>query len=189
MKHCLRNTVAATALAVATAGVAQAASVTVTFPSSLATVVASVGSLSATEVGYFWSMARGDSVSQGYPATGLFNVSSLSMDLNVTQNVLAAGQSVDWDVLVNGIDVGDWSWSDADGTGLTNVALSFAAIAGEFSSLALVVSNEVPSGGGSIALGLDTRTTVEGNAVPEPGTLFLLGLTMMGLAATRRRSR
>jgi len=96
------------------------------------------------------------------------------------------GQSVDWDVLVNNVDVGDWSWSSADGTGLTNIALAFAPIAGEFSSLALVVKNEVPGGLGSIALGLDTRTTVSGE-LPEPGTMLLLGLTMAGLVATRRR--
>ncbi|MEF8755290.1 MAG: PEP-CTERM sorting domain-containing protein [Accumulibacter sp.] len=180
-----RKTILAAAL-LTVAGAATAASVTVQFPTSSATVVASVGSLSPTEVGWFWSAARGDLVSENYPGTGLFNPSSLSMDLNVTRNVLSSGQSVVWDVLVNSVDVGDWIWSSADGTGLTNIALAFAPIAGEFNSLALVVKNEVPGGAGSIALGLDTRTTVS-NEVPEPGTMLLLGLTMAGLAASRRR--
>ena len=180
-----RKSILAAAL-LTVAGAATAASVTVQFPTSSATVVGSVGSISATEIGYFWSVARGDLVSENYFATGLFNPSSLSMNLNVTQNVLSSGQSVDWDVLVNNVDVGDWSWSSADGTGLTNIALAFAPIPGQFSSLALVVKNEVPGGLGSIALGLDTSTTVS-NEVPEPGTMLLLGLTMAGLAASRRR--
>jgi len=186
MKHCLRNMAAAVALSVAAAGAAHAASVSVQFPTSSATVVGSVGFINPTQIGYFWSVQRGDLVSQAYFATGLFNPSSLSMDLDVVSNNLAPGQSVDWDVLVNNVDVGDWSWSSTDGTGLTNIALAFAPIVGEFSSLALVVKNEVPSGDGSISLRLDTTTTVS-NDVPEPGTLLLLGLTLAGLAGTRRR--
>lgn len=186
MKHSLRNIAAAVALTVTAAGAAHAASVTVQFPTSAATVVGSVGFINSTQIGYFWSVARGDLVSQAYPGTGLFGASSLSMDLNVTSNSLSSGQSVNWDVLVNNVDVGDWIWSSANGTGLTNIALSFAPIAGEFSSLALVVKNEVPRGAGSISLGVGTQTTVFSD-VPEPGTLLLLGLTMAGLAATRRR--
>lgn len=180
-----RKTILAAALLVV-AGAATAASVTVHFPTSSATVVSSGSLVGPTEIGYFWSAARGDRFSENYPGTGLFNPSSLSMDLNVTRNALASGQSVVWDVLVNSVDVGDWIWSSADGTGLTNIALTFAPIAGEFNSLALVVKNEVPRSAGSIALGLDTRTTVS-SELPEPGTMLLLGLTMAGLAASRRR--
>jgi hypothetical protein len=180
-----RKTILAAALLVV-AGAATAASVTVHFPTSSATVVSSGSLVGPTEIGYFWSAARGDRFSENYPGTGLFNPSSLSMDLNVTRNALASGQSVVWDVLVNSVDVGDWIWSSADGTGLTNIALTFAPIAGEFNSLALVVKNEVPRSAGSIALGLDTRTTVS-SELPEPGTMLLMGLTMAGLAASRRR--
>jgi len=172
------------------ASVAKGQSVTVTFPTSTSFVTASTGSISSTEIGYFWSVSRGDQVSQAYAGTGLFGVSSLSMDLNVTRNLLNSGAHVDWDVLVNGVDVGDWSWSDLSGTGLTNISLTFAPISGEFSSLALVVTNEVPFGGGSIALGLDTSATVTA-AIPEPETyaMLLAGLGLLGFAAHRRKQK
>lgn len=168
---------------------AQAASVSVAFPSTTASVTGSVGFISPGQVGYFWSSARGDQVSESYAATGLFGATTLDLDLTVLSNGLASGQSVDWDVLVNGVDVGDWSWGSADGTGATHLSLSFAAIAGEFSSLALVVKNEVPPGAGAISLATGTRATLADgvSTVPEPGLMSLLGLALAGMAFARRR--
>jgi len=176
------------AAALTAAGLSQASSYSFNFPSTSSSVVASIGSIGSSEIGYFWSVARGDKVSQAYAASGVFGTTSLELDLNVTRNVLSTGNSVQWDVLVNGTDVGDWAWSSANGTGLTHLSLSFAAVTGEFSTLALVVKNEVPSGDGSIALGLDTRGTVA--AVPEPETyaLMLAGLAGIGALVRRRKA-
>ena len=181
MNAILRTTLLATALLMT--GPAHAASYNFTFPTTNSTVVASVGT-SGDQTGWFWSVGRGDKVGQAYASTGLFNVSSLELDLNVSYNNLF-NNSVDWDVLVNGVDVGDWTWSSTDGTGLTHLSYTFDAIVGEFNSLALVVKNEVPSGDGSIALGLNTQGTVSN--VPEPGSLALTGAGLIWIAAFARR--
>ncbi|WP_235923045.1 PEP-CTERM sorting domain-containing protein [Rugamonas aquatica] len=158
------------------------------FPTAGSTVVSSVGFLTPTEIGYFWSMSRGDSVTQGYAGSGVFGTTNLELDLNVTRNTLNSGASVQWDVLVNGQDVGDWNVAQGDGTGISHLSLSFGAVGGEFNSLALVVKNNVPGGQGSIALGIDTRGSV--SAVPEPETYGMLlgGLAVMGLMARRKRA-
>ena len=59
------------------------------FPTSGATVIGSVGMIDADEIGYFWSMARGDSVTQSYAGTGLDSVSQLDLTVDVTRNVLS----------------------------------------------------------------------------------------------------
>lgn len=166
-------------MALAGAGMAHAASFDFSFPSASSTVVSSEG--------YFWSAQRGDKVAEIFTASGVFGATTLNLELDVTYNSLVAGSSVDWDVLVNGVDVGDWTWSSADGIGLTHLSYTFAPIQGEFTSLALVVKNEVISGAGSIALGYDTLGTIT-SAVPEPSTYLLLlaGLGVAGIAKQRR---
>ncbi|WP_232411046.1 PEP-CTERM sorting domain-containing protein [Methylophilus sp. 5] len=169
-------------------GMAQAATYNFNFPSYSSNVVSSVGALSATDIGYFWSVSHGDQVSETFSGSGLFGATSLDLELNITQNVLSQGASVDWDVLVNGVDVGDWTWTSTSGTGMTYLSYTFAAISGEFNSLALIVKNEVPAGLGSIALGLNTEATVSNSVVPEPDTLgFLLaGLAVISLVQRKR---
>ncbi|CAH0352581.1 PEP-CTERM sorting domain-containing protein [Aquabacterium sp. CECT 9606] len=181
MSAILRTALLATALA--TTGAAQAASYGFIFPSATSTVVASVGT-SGDQTGWFWSVERGDKISHTYASTGLFNASALELDLNVSYNSLS-DTPVNWDVLVNGVDVGDWSWSSTDGTGLTHLTFTFDAIAGEFNSLALVVKNEVPSGAGSIALGLHTQGMV--TSVPETGSFALTAMGLVCIAAFARR--
>ncbi|NVD71619.1 PEP-CTERM sorting domain-containing protein [Duganella sp. BJB1802] len=184
-KNFLRSVVLISA---ALAASAQASTYSFSFPTSSSTVVASIGSVSPTEIGYFWSMTRGDAVSQSYVGSGVFGTTNLELDLNVTRNVLSSGASVQWDVLVNGQDVGDWNVTQGSGTGINHLSLNFGAVGGEFNSLALVVKNNVPSGQGSIALGLDTRGSV--TAVPEPETYGMLlgGLAVVGLMARRKRA-
>jgi hypothetical protein len=70
------------------------------------------------------------------------------------------------------------------------VALSFADIVGGGTYLLqMFVTNNVPPGLGSIALGLEGSTATFSSSVPEPASLALVGLALAGLAATRRRGR
>ena len=155
------------------------------FPSPSSSVVASVGH-SGPNVEYFWSAAMGHQVSQTFAGTGVFNAVSLELNILVSKNVLAPGNSVQWDVFVNGIDVGDWSWSDASGTGYMHQTYGFAPIAGDTYTVLMAVKNTVPDGAGSIALNYDSTMTI--SAVPEPETyaMMLAGLGLLGAAARRR---
>ncbi|MBL8488505.1 MAG: FxDxF family PEP-CTERM protein [Rhodocyclaceae bacterium] len=157
------------------------------FPSPSSSVTASVGH-SGPNVEYFWSSALGHQVSQTYAGTGVFNAVSLELNILVSKNVLHAGNSVQWDVFVNGIDVGDWAWKDTDGTGYMHQTYGFAPIAGDTYTILMAVKNVVPDGDGSIALNYDSTMTIA--AVPEPETyaMMLAGLGLLG-AAARRRAR
>jgi hypothetical protein len=67
------------------------------FPSASSTVVGSVGFIDATQVGYFWSKARGDSVTQTFVTTET-NVTRAVFDFTTPFNDLI-GFNVDWNVL------------------------------------------------------------------------------------------
>lgn len=180
----VKKIVALAATLACSAAASAAGSYTAQFPSDLSSVTASVGHM-APEVGYFWSAARGDQVSQTFAGTGVFGATSLKLDILVSQNVLK--DHVDWDVYVNGVDVGDWTWTAAQGTGYMHETYNFAAIAGDSYEIKLAVKNEVPDGWGSIALNYDSTMTIA--AVPEPETyaMMLAGLGALGAVGRRRR--
>ncbi|UJP05456.1 MAG: PEP-CTERM sorting domain-containing protein [Nitrosomonas sp.] len=188
-------------LAIITGSIHAAPAYHFSFPAASASVTASAGFIDANEIGHFWSASNGDKIQQNFTDSEFYNVTGLELDLNVTSNTLTSDASVDWDVLINGMDVGDWSWSSASGIGSTHLSLSFAPVIGEFKSLALVVKNDVPVGFGSIALGLDTPGSVSGvsysgwhalesvSAVPEPETYGMLLAGMVVLSCSVRRNR
>ena len=170
---------------------ATASAITVQFPSDDSTVVASVGFIDADEIGYFWKVSRGDSVTEGFTGTGLSSVTGLDLEFDVTQNVLASGAFTHWDVLLNGISVGDWMWTALDGIGHLSLSYLFPAIVGDGDyTIRMAVLNEVAPGAGSIALGFPGEATLTGTAAPEPGTLGLIGAGLLGIAfgAPRRRA-
>lgn len=160
-----------------------------TFPSDSSTVVASVGGLDAGSIGYFWSVSRGDMVEQTFVGTGLASVIQLDLNFMVTENLLADGWSVDWEVRVNGNAVGNFTVADTDGTGMRNESFSFAAIAGAGTyTVGMHVTNEVAGGAGSIALGKngDNSMTLHETVVPEPASMAALGLGTLALIRRRR---
>jgi hypothetical protein len=161
---------------------------TASFPSASSTVVGSVGFISGTEIGYFWSVGRGDSVSETFSGTGLSSVNDLRLNFDVTRNVLSSGAFVSWDVFVNNNDVGNWVWNDGDGTGPVALHYTFADIVGSGTyTIAMRVMNEVAGGQGSIALGVPGTMTLQGSAVPIPGAIWLFGSGIVGLAGLRKK--
>jgi hypothetical protein len=119
------------------------------FPSSTSTVV-SGGGAPAGQFGYFWSQARGDKVSQTF-VPGLAYIDHVGLTVQAATNALSEGQEVDWALLINGTEVGSFV-IPRGATGPTGITRSFAPIAGPAYAVELRVTNEVPSGGGSVAL-------------------------------------
>jgi hypothetical protein len=119
------------------------------FPSSTSTVVGSTGFINGTEIGYFWSAARGDSVSQ--TIHGPSSIKRAILKLDVVTNVLSDGAEVDWDILINGIPIGHFVVHEGQ-TGLVKFKAHFGRIIGPDYNVLLKVTNEVPSGDGSHTL-------------------------------------
>lgn len=156
-----------------------ATTLTVDFPSEDATVVGSVGTITPGEFGYFWSMSRGDSISETFAGTGFHAIDQLALDFEVTQNVLNSGASTLWDVFVNNVLVGGWSWLDTDGVGSVNELYSFAPIIGAGTyDIRMEVTNEVGAGFGSIAIGYPGSATL--TSVPEPASISMILLALAG---------
>lgn len=173
-------------VAVATVNGALAQTFSATYPSDSSSVVASVGELSPTSIGYFWSAVLGHEVEETFVGTGLGSVVQLDLELEVTENVLATGQQVDWDVRVNGTSVGSFTILDTD-LGAFSESFTFAAIAGAGTyTVGMHVSNTVGNGLGSVALGKNGNNSMTLHAVPEPATMAALGLGAVALIRRRR---
>ena len=119
------------------------------FPSSSSTVVASIGFIDDDEVGYFWSAARGDRVSQTF--SGPASVNAALLKATVVTNVLNSGAEVDWNLEINSVVVGRFRVVEGF-TGVITLARTFAPISGPNYDITIRVTNEVPSGQGSITL-------------------------------------
>lgn len=153
-----------------------------TFPSSGSTVVGSIGFISPTEVGFFWSASRGDSVQETL-ADSLPVVSQVKLDLVVPRNSLATGLSLTWGVELNGTDVGTFTIPSGQ-TGPISHTFDFVGIASPGAyTLRIEARNTIPPGGGSHTFAAVDRTTA--TLLPAPSGAALLGLA--GLTAARRR--
>lgn len=155
------------------------------FPSSASTVVGSVGFIDGDEVGHFWSVSRGDRVSETF-ADPLASVNRAIINVGVPRNSLTSGNFVDWEVSLNGTVV-DMFRVDSGFLGTVSRDVMFApvgAVGGSY-DVTYRALNEVPGGGGShtFAYAGDFSHSIE--LVPAPGSAVLLGLG--GLALSRRR--
>ncbi len=161
-----------------------------TFPSAGSTVVGSIGFIDADEIGFFWSVGRGDSVAETF-ADPLASVTGATLDLDVVRNVLSGGNQVDWDVRLNGTLIGNFTVAQGF-TGPLSPVFAFAPVApiGGNYTVRLEVTNEVPGGSGSHTFAyagqFQHSVTLTGTAVPEPATVAMLGF---GALLLRRRRR
>lgn len=119
------------------------------FPSANSTVVGSVGFVDGEQVGYFWSAARGDSVSE--TLSGPPKITKAALNIDVPSNGLVAGAEVDWVLSINGKDVGKFVVASGD-TGPIKEKYSFSKIKGGSYDVEIRVTNEVASGDGAITL-------------------------------------
>lgn len=122
----------------------------VDFPSADSTVVGSTGFVDGEMVGYFWSAARGDSVSE--TLAGPAKIKKAILKVDVPYNGLASGAFTDWDVVINGKVVGDFTIAAGE-AGPVNESYKFKRIkgGGEY-DVQIVMTNEVASGAGAITL-------------------------------------
>jgi hypothetical protein len=147
VKSCALALFAACSLAIVPSATALAT--TFPFPSSDSTVVASVGFINSTEVGYFWSAARGDRVAETFIGPSVVNRAVLRVE--VVTNVLNSGAHVDWNIEINGHVVGNFTVSE-DFTGPIVRSMFFPAIGGPFYTVTIRVTNTVAGGQGSHTL-------------------------------------
>jgi hypothetical protein len=119
------------------------------FPSSDSTVVASTGFIDDDEVGYFWSAARGDRVTENF--SGPASVDGAVLKATVITNALNSGAEVDWRIEINGVVVGRFRVREGF-TGTFTVSRAFAPIPGPMYHVTIRVTNEVAGGEGSHTL-------------------------------------
>ena len=119
------------------------------YPSSDSTVVASVGFIDDDEIGYFWSAARGDRVTETF--SGPPAVRGAILKVEVVSNVLNSGAHVDWRLEINGVPVGGFRVREGF-TGPIRLVRQFSPIPGPNYEVTIRVMNEVAGGEGSHTL-------------------------------------
>ncbi len=151
------------------------------FPSDDSIVVASTGFLDAEQVGYFWSVSRGDSVTETF--AGPPTVSAFSLDVDVIENFLNSGAFCNWDVIINGVTVDNFTVNEGF-VDTVSRSQSFNPIAGPDYTVEIRMTNEVPGGQGSHSLryaGVGANQIELSESVPAtpPVALVLLALVLL----------
>ena len=118
-------------------------------------------------------------------STGISSLGELKLNLSFGFNSLSS-TPLDIEVDVNGVSIGSFT-IDPGELAFTGT-FDAGAIAGTSFTVELVAINTIPNGLGSVGLRANgVASTVEFVEAPEPLSLGVLGIGLMGLAAARRR--
>jgi|HubBroStandDraft_4_1064222.scaffolds.fasta_scaffold62792_2 hypothetical protein len=150
----------------------------------------------ATEPATIWNM--GDSFGEDFTGTGLASVFQLSLN-TLIDNALLVDQTETFDVSINTIVVGSVS---VPGVAVLQAgvpthtpqtltqAFDFSPISGpDYNVLFTVTSDTIGPGLGTIGFDHDGESSsVTLTEAPEPGTMLLLGVGLLGLVIRRMRT-
>lgn len=140
------------------------------FPSFDSTVISSYGFLDIDEVGYFWSVRRGDMVAETF-ATGLDCICEVMLDVHVVRNVLH-WEPVKWSLEINGRTVASFQVPRNFLGPISVSKVLQAPILGPIYTVDLKVENQIASGQGSHTLAFageyDHQISLTGCAMPPP---------------------
>jgi hypothetical protein len=151
MSRALRPVVAlALAAAVLLCSASAARATVFVFPSTSSTVVGS-GVAPAGQVGYFWSVARGDLVTQSF--SGPASINRAILKLQTPYNYSQIAQS--WRLEINGVSVGTFVVPADTIDFKPSLDVTFAPIAGPTYTVTIRELTQVPEGDGAISFASD----------------------------------
>ncbi len=119
------------------------------FPSDDSDVVGSLGFIDDDEVGFFWSEARGDRVTETFTSS-LGEITRVVWDFDIVRSSL--GETLDWTLLINGVEVTDVSFSGETGPQQIDVTFPAIAASGGAYEVSFEATSEVSPGLGSMTL-------------------------------------
>ena len=134
----------------------------------------------------------GDYWAQQFNDTGIASATDESINLYINDNSLQNGATLDLNVELNGTVVGSFMIPEGVTGAFTDsgTTFTFPDVPGPDYFVEFEVATSVPLGDGSVSIFVETQTsevTLSGTATPEPSTLALLGIGLMGLAGPIRR--
>lgn len=184
----MKRFVGAVALVLVSVGSVGNASAAAMFVDSFPTAGATRSTASGVN---FWN--DGDFIQELLTGTGLSEMTSLTLDLPIIDNVLSS-DTQDMDVILNSITIGSFMVATGDSTlnlFFDGFSVAGAGLGGDDYTLRLETTRTVDGGAGSAGIGTGSGnlTLAQANRVSAPGSaiLLLLGLGLGAIGSRQRR--